>query len=77
MHLFLGVVNYVVGVDGGETATYAITVLDKDKNSVASSNSQNGTINVPNAKFWWPYLMNDDPGYLYTLQVKKNNDLLH
>lgn len=28
-----------------------------------------GRIEITNAKFWWPYLMDEEPGYLYTLRV--------
>lgn len=30
----------------------------------------NGTIDIYNAKLWWPYLMHPEPGYLYTFEVK-------
>ena len=29
-----------------------------------------GILEVPKANFWWPYLMDPNPGYLYTLQVE-------
>lgn len=28
-----------------------------------------GVLKVYNPKLWWPYLMDPNPGYLYTLQV--------
>lgn len=29
----------------------------------------NGTLRVDNPRLWWPYLMNPDYGYLYTLEI--------
>lgn len=46
--------------------------MDKSGNKVASEENNgetNGTLTVPLARFWWPYLMHPEPGYLYTLEV--------
>ncbi|KAF6203624.1 hypothetical protein GE061_001956, partial [Apolygus lucorum] len=29
-----------------------------------------GKIDIPEAQLWWPYLMNANPGYLYTLEAR-------
>ncbi|KAF6203623.1 hypothetical protein GE061_001955 [Apolygus lucorum] len=30
----------------------------------------NGMVEIPDAKLWWPYLMDPNPGYLYTLEAR-------
>lgn len=50
--------------------TYTINILDKEGEIVASNNTEEGTVVIADANFWWPYLMHSDPGYLYTMQVK-------
>lgn len=32
----------------------------------------NGQLIIEKPKLWWPYLMDDNPAYLYEFQVKKN-----
>lgn len=39
----------------------------------AVSDGCSGTLAVAAPKLWWPYLMDPEPGYLYTLQVKKKS----
>lgn len=39
------------------------TVITNDANGLT------GTVRIENAKLWWPYLMNEVPGYMYTLEV--------
>jgi len=46
--------------------------LDRDGNYVirdAGSGRLQGELEVPVARLWWPYLMDPEPGYMYTLQV--------
>jgi hypothetical protein len=35
----------------------------------AGSGRLQGELEVPVARLWWPYLMDPEPGYMYTLQV--------
>lgn len=65
-----GTVAYWVDVAGSlPTITYKVEVIDKNKKVVATNNGANGEIKIANANLWWPYLMDDNPGYLYTLRV--------
>lgn len=43
--------------------------MDKDGRSVATSSEQAGVLKVADVKLWWPYLMHESPGYLYSLEV--------
>ncbi|XP_050408987.1 beta-glucuronidase [Patella vulgata] len=66
-----GIVRYEVTA-GGQPGFVAgeVAILDKMGNVVGSKQSLNGTIEIPNANFWWPYTMNtSSPGYQYTLKV--------
>jgi beta-glucuronidase len=49
-----------------------VDLLDQDGNYVirdAGSGRLQGELEVPVARLWWPYLMDPEPGYMYTLQV--------
>lgn len=55
-----------------ESVSCHAVLLDRAGNPVAKDDGEgafNGTLTVPLARFWWPYLMDPDPGYMYTLQV--------
>lgn len=50
-----------------------VKLYDADDNFITSVDGEDSAIKVPNAKLWWPYLMNPEgttPGYLYTLQIE-------
>ncbi|KAI5719831.1 hypothetical protein M8J76_015583 [Diaphorina citri] len=61
---------------GGEPVQCIVDLLDRNGNYVIRKNRNfvnsglSGTIEVPNARLWWPYLMNSEAGYLYTLQAR-------
>ncbi|XP_023254289.1 beta-glucuronidase-like, partial [Seriola lalandi dorsalis] len=63
-------VKYQVSVQGATTATLKVTLMDKDRHCVASSSDQSGVLKVVDVKLWWPYLMHETPGYLYSLEVR-------
>jgi beta-glucuronidase len=66
-----GSLIYSVNVVG--TGTVSLQLIDKQGTVVATGASASGTLQVPNAKLWWPYTMMtnaSDAGYLYTLQVR-------
>ncbi|KAJ3645522.1 hypothetical protein Zmor_023171 [Zophobas morio] len=65
-----GFVNYLISVEGTDTVTAKVSLLDKAGNEVVSDTVLNGSLFVQNANFWWPYLMDPNPGYLYSLQVE-------
>ncbi|GLD46312.1 beta-glucuronidase, partial [Lates japonicus] len=64
-----GLVKYTVSVQGATTATLKVTLMDKDRHCVASSSDQSGVLKVVDVKLWWPYLMHENPGYLYSFGV--------
>lgn len=60
-----------------QTAPFCqVTLLDKVGNLVGytynftADNSCKGQLILENATLWWPYLMDPNPGYMYTLEVK-------
>lgn len=40
-------------------------VCGKDSQKIDLS----GTVEIPSVKRWWPYLMDPEPGYLYSVEV--------
>uniref|UniRef100_A0A4W6EPL5 Beta-glucuronidase n=1 Tax=Lates calcarifer TaxID=8187 RepID=A0A4W6EPL5_LATCA len=69
-----GLVKYTVSVQGATTATLKVTLMDKDRHCVASSSDQSGVLKVVDVKLWWPYLMHENPGYLYSLEVRQSDE---
>lgn len=65
-----GLVKYKVRVQGVSSATLMVTLIDRDGRSMASSSEPSGVLKVIDAKLWWPYLMHENPGYLYSLEVR-------
>lgn len=71
---FVGVIEYSVSIDGGSAndTTISVSLLDRDGNYVIRDiKKYQENLNVPQAKLWWPYLMDPEPAYLYTLEVRK------
>ncbi|XP_029374550.1 beta-glucuronidase isoform X1 [Echeneis naucrates] len=66
----IGFVKYTISVKGAVTANMKVSLMDKSGKSVACSNEQTGVLKVANVQLWWPYLMHDNPGYLYSLEVR-------
>ncbi|XP_030009905.1 beta-glucuronidase isoform X2 [Sphaeramia orbicularis] len=65
-----GFVSYVVSVGGASTSTVKVTLMDKDGQCVASSTGLTGVLKVVDVNLWWPYLMHQNPGYLYSMEVR-------
>lgn len=75
-----GRINYQVVINikpqESELGFYVTVQLrDRDENVVAKSESKQkdlkGQIEIENAKLWWPHLMHPEPGYLYTMEVRR------
>lgn len=63
-------VNYVQ-VYNDDNLSVVVKLIDKEGDIVAQNAiGFSGSLNIPRANFWWPYLMDPDPGYLYTLEVR-------
>lgn len=73
-----GLINYNVKTNAEDASQYTINiyVLDKNLKPIFNiTNSAKGKITLKNARLWWPYLMSETPGYLYTIHFtlhKKN-----
>lgn len=66
-----GSVRYKVSVHGTSTFSMKVNLLDKDGRSVATSSEQSGVLKVADVKLWWPYMMHENPAYLYSLEVRR------
>ncbi|CAG2166055.1 unnamed protein product [Oppiella nova] len=65
-----GVISYtVIRSNLSASVECIIDVLDKKGNKVADNKGFSGVITITNATFWWPYTMDPNPGYQYTLKV--------
>ncbi|XP_029925384.1 beta-glucuronidase [Myripristis murdjan] len=64
-----GLVSYKVSVLGASTTNVKVTLTDKHGRCVASSSGPSGVLKVTDVNLWWPYLMHDNPGYLYSMEV--------
>ncbi|MEQ2200246.1 hypothetical protein XENOCAPTIV_025954 [Xenoophorus captivus] len=62
--------RYSVSVQGAASATVKVTLMDTGGHCVASSNEPSGVLKVADVNLWWPYLMHENPGYLYSLEVR-------
>ncbi|UYV61296.1 GUSB [Cordylochernes scorpioides] len=47
-----------------------VVLRDKAGLIAAEGDSCNSQLLIPSAHLWWPWTMNSDPGYLYTLEVQ-------
>lgn len=70
-----GVLNYKIltTAEEGDQTELQVSIFDKQGNKVATGrgvSNVDGTLTVPNANLWWPYLMHAEPGYLYQLEIK-------
>lgn len=77
VHDDTGVIEYSVSVEGGSVnhTTVSVSLLDRDGNYVIRDVvGHQEHLNVPQAKLWWPYLMDPEPAYLYTLEVRATTD---
>ncbi|XP_068457489.1 beta-glucuronidase [Clinocottus analis] len=65
-----GLVQYKVSVRGASSAALSVTLMDKNGRCVASSSEPAGVLKVIDVNLWWPYLMHENPGYLYSMEVR-------
>uniref|UniRef100_V9KIR6 Beta-glucuronidase n=1 Tax=Callorhinchus milii TaxID=7868 RepID=V9KIR6_CALMI len=66
----LGIVGYKASVKGAAEFSLSVTLRDHTGKVVATVKDQpSGQLKVPGATLWWPYLMHEQPGYLYGLEV--------
>ncbi|KAM9320081.1 beta-glucuronidase [Gastrophryne carolinensis] len=65
-----GFVNYEVSVIGSKTYSVDVSLRNQEGQEVATGQGAVGQLKISNVNLWWPYLMNDKPGYLYTFEVR-------
>ncbi|KAK3859234.1 hypothetical protein Pcinc_034635 [Petrolisthes cinctipes] len=61
--------NTMIGPSRSGEVGCSMKLLDIEGDHVTSAMGCQGTIVVTNASLWWPYLMSENPGYMYTLLV--------
>ncbi|XP_040280718.1 beta-glucuronidase [Bufo bufo] len=69
-----GLVIYEVSVVGSDYYSVAVILRCQNGEEVASAVGAVGQLKVSNANLWWPYLMNENAGYLYSFEVKIRAD---
>lgn len=68
----VGFVNYNVTPEGSSEPLVKVTLTDKESRCVASADGALGVLKVPEVNLWWPYLMHQNPGYLYSMEVRED-----
>ncbi|KAJ9589256.1 hypothetical protein L9F63_017538, partial [Diploptera punctata] len=66
-----GIIKYsiTIGNNNENSSNVLVSVLDRDGNYIIRDvNATEGELVIPQAKLWWPYLMDPEPAYLYSLQ---------
>ncbi|XP_053609774.1 beta-glucuronidase isoform X2 [Plodia interpunctella] len=65
---YTGIITYNLTLRGSidEEVTCQVVIFDRNKKQVSAARNCSGVMDIPQAHLWWPYLMHDDPGYLYT-----------
>lgn len=69
-----GLVKYKVSVHGASSFSVKVNLVDRDGRSVATAGEESGVLKVADVKLWWPYLMHENPGYLYSLEVRRQKE---
>ncbi|XP_074045412.1 beta-glucuronidase isoform X2 [Macrotis lagotis] len=64
-----GLVNYEIAVKSSENFDLELLLWDREGRVVAKGRGVQGLLQVPEAQLWWPYLMHEQPAYLYSLEV--------
>nr|CAD7574317.1 unnamed protein product [Timema californicum] len=75
VHHASSVIEYNVSYNGYDQSYSSplcfVDLLDKEGKFVARDiTTLSGRIEINSPRLWWPYLMDSEPGYLYTLQVR-------
>uniref|UniRef100_A0A8C5X265 Beta-glucuronidase n=1 Tax=Malurus cyaneus samueli TaxID=2593467 RepID=A0A8C5X265_9PASS len=66
----IAMVQYQVSVVGSTAYSLSLSLRDQEGKEVATGDGPVGELKVLNPNLWWPYLMHENPGYLYSLEVK-------
>ncbi|XP_014808598.1 PREDICTED: beta-glucuronidase [Calidris pugnax] len=66
----VAMVQYQVSVVGSTLYSLSLSLRDQEGKVVATGDGPAGKLKVLNPNLWWPYLMHENPGYRYSLEVK-------
>ncbi|KFR13652.1 Beta-glucuronidase, partial [Opisthocomus hoazin] len=66
----VAMVHYQVSVVGSTRYSLSLSLRDQEGKVVATGDGPVGDLKVLNPHLWWPYLMHENPGYRYSLEVK-------
>ncbi|XP_073171850.1 beta-glucuronidase isoform X2 [Lepidochelys kempii] len=66
----IGVVRYQVLVTGSTRYSLSLNLREKEGKVVAMGEGPIGELKVVEPRLWWPYLMHENPGYLYYLEIR-------
>ncbi|NWX41566.1 BGLR glucuronidase, partial [Steatornis caripensis] len=66
----IAMVQYQVSVVGSTLYSLSLSLRDQEGKVVATGDGPAGELKVLNPNLWWPYLMHENPGYRYSLEVK-------
>ncbi|XP_069082982.1 beta-glucuronidase [Pleurodeles waltl] len=66
----VGIVNYQISVIGAKDYSLFLKLYDREGKVAATGSALAGQLKVADPKLWWPYLMHENPGYLYSLEVR-------
>ncbi|KAJ6627039.1 Beta-glucuronidase [Pseudolycoriella hygida] len=73
-----GHVNFeITSNDNSVAKSVNVNIYDKDLSLVASqfvNGGMRGVAIINNVRKWWPYLMDSDPGYLYTIELRLSTE---
>ena len=69
-----GLVHFKIGtnVNQSEFLTATVMIFDKEQNLVATQHANErleGVVSIDKVRLWWPYLMDPEPAYLYTMEI--------
>ncbi|TRY57227.1 hypothetical protein DNTS_003300 [Danionella cerebrum] len=65
-----GLVRFNVSVLGTTKASVKVTLSEANGQCVASAAGASGLLKVTDVNLWWPYLMHENHGHLYNMEVQ-------
>lgn len=74
----IGVIKYKISIDGlkpNESYRCDVNLVDVDNKRVVKGLfvGKEGVLKVVSPNLWWPRSMDQNPGYMYTLEVRVYN----
>ncbi|RXN34259.1 beta-glucuronidase [Labeo rohita] len=66
----IGLVSYNVSVLGSSKPAVKVTLSAQDGRCVASADGTRGVLKITDVNLWWPYLMHENPAYLYSMEIR-------